>query len=44
MTGDTSRNIFFGRGKINTLILDAHTTFRHLNVHEYGTLKVDELE
>jgi hypothetical protein len=36
MTGNTDKNLFFETGVLNTLILDAHITFRHMNVHKYA--------
>jgi hypothetical protein len=36
MTGGTKTNLFFQRSELNTLILDAHITIRHPNVHKYA--------
>ncbi len=42
MMDHTKTNIFFQRSEMNTLILDAHITFRHSTVHKYALQKVRE--
>jgi hypothetical protein len=43
MSGDTNMNWLFPKQKpFNTLVLDAHITFRHLNVREYAKRSVWE--
>jgi hypothetical protein len=41
MTGSTEKNLFFPKNKpINTLVLDAHISLRHLNVRNYASKAV----
>ncbi len=43
MTGITEKNLFFPKNKsINTLVLDAHISFRHFNVRNYASKAVWE--
>ena len=44
MTSDTNKNWLFPKSDpINTLVLDAHITFRHLNVRRYASEQVWEV-
>ncbi len=39
MTENTDNNLFFAPGLLNTLILDAHSTFSHIKIHKFALEK-----